>query len=513
MQQQHAEPRGAPRWQQHGGGAFASQPQRATTPVAQRAEPGVVPAGARTDILRGVDDFVMSLPLGTGPGARALLSAAADPVVHAHVAVHRMAPFTPHPTPPSSPLHTGDAAIEEAVATRLYAAELGRAEAQAKLDEWSKVASELRGVVEAQAAQAQAARSQQQQGRREPAGAASARPHITQLQRLVQDMRSELLQAPAAEQSQAAAMSPPSAAGWASTDAGSPPAGSWQAQEREAAMAEELADTQQRLRQLQAAHDSLLAQQAAQQDSGVEARALQLQLEHARREAEGARTEKERLRRALIDAEIELQRKANDVAAAQQQQAVATQAAAQRQEEQLMAAAAQLAAAQADAASLRQQLATAQAAAEEAGGSAEARRGEAQAAADHAAAATAAAAAAATSERQRREAAEAQLAQLQSQVAQLQAAAVDAGSSAAADMALLQNQLEVSTRRERQAAGELAAAREQLAAVKQAHGEALNAAQARQQQLAAAQVGRGGGLGDWVEAWLASSLCGRLCSA
>lgn len=31
----------------------------------------MLPAGARADILRAVDGFVMSLPLGTSPGARA----------------------------------------------------------------------------------------------------------------------------------------------------------------------------------------------------------------------------------------------------------------------------------------------------------------------------------------------------------------------------------------------------------------------------------------------------------
>jgi hypothetical protein len=51
----------------------------------------------KTQILRGVDQFVMSLPLGTAPG---------------------------------------DAQIEEAVASRLYKTELERAELQAKLEEW-----------------------------------------------------------------------------------------------------------------------------------------------------------------------------------------------------------------------------------------------------------------------------------------------------------------------------------------------------------------------------------------
>lgn len=63
------------------------------------ATPGrtMLASAAKTGILREVDKFVSSLPLGTG---------------------------------------AEDAEVEEAVASRLYRAELQRAEAQAKLSEW-----------------------------------------------------------------------------------------------------------------------------------------------------------------------------------------------------------------------------------------------------------------------------------------------------------------------------------------------------------------------------------------
>ena len=94
--------------------------------------------------------------------------------------------------------------------------------------------------------------------------AASARPHIAQLQRLVQDMRAELQQPPAAP---AAAAAEPSTGQYdTSWDAGSQQGQRVQQhqleQERQvAALSGELADTRARLQRLQQAHDAVLAQQ------------------------------------------------------------------------------------------------------------------------------------------------------------------------------------------------------------------------------------------------------------
>lgn len=73
-------------WQSHGAAepgyaaysldsdtAAAAAPRRTQPAPAAPAQPvagEVVPPGVRSDILRGVDSFVMSLPLGTSPGAQ-----------------------------------------------------------------------------------------------------------------------------------------------------------------------------------------------------------------------------------------------------------------------------------------------------------------------------------------------------------------------------------------------------------------------------------------------------------
>ena len=450
---------------------------------------------------------------------------------------------------------------------------------------------ELKGVVEAQQTAMQQGAAQQPR----PAGAgrapgaanpaASARPHVAQLQRLVQDMRAELRQPPAVPGM--AAQPADAAAGWHTTgwDEQQPDRQQQAEQAHQAALlAEELASTQARLQQLQESHDALRTQQVAWHSwvwsCNCEPAALHCQLAlsmqllghafavhaaghilsaasqlpcrqssrtaawrpgHCRcswsmragglagqgcadgwygrlkcmpsfpmhrsptcflarttnfREAETARTEKERLRRALIDAEIELQRKSNDAAAAAQQaevaqaaQASAAQAAAARQEQQLAAAAAELAAAQADAASLRQQLSAVRAAADEAAAASDARLRELQSAADRASAAAAAAEASATTHRQQREATDALVAQLQSQVAQLQAAATSSSANTAAEVVLLHQQLSAVVQREQAQQDELRQAREQLATLKQAHGDAVAAARSSQQQLQQTQVG------------------------
>lgn len=149
------------------------------------------------------------------------------------------------------------------------------------------MALELKGVVEAQQAQLKALTRQQQPRLAAPGraggnsaasaaavlpAAASAKPHIAQLQRLVQDMRTELRQPPpmAAGIDAAAAAEPATWADGSSTGGCSTGLQQreqvQQQREREqewqlTAMGEELAGTQQRLRQLQAAHDSLLAAQ------------------------------------------------------------------------------------------------------------------------------------------------------------------------------------------------------------------------------------------------------------
>ena len=130
---------------------------------------------------------------------------------------------------------------------------------------------ELKGVVEAQQTVMQQQGPTQQQrvggagrapGAESANSAASARPHIAQLQRLVQDMRAELRQPPAVPDMSAQPAEP--AAGWHS--------GSWDEQQPDrqqqgeqqaqvASLAEELASTRAQLRQLQETHDSLVAQQ------------------------------------------------------------------------------------------------------------------------------------------------------------------------------------------------------------------------------------------------------------
>lgn len=168
------------------------------------------------------------------------------------------------------------------------------------------MAAELKGVVEAQQAALEAARRQQAQpgaggGSRDPAAAAaavyaagSAKPHIAQLQQLVQDMRAELRQPPpvvvgppaAPEQQAAAEPRWRTSDGWADGggSASQAAAAAAAAQQEQLQNAwEELAATQRQLRQLQAAHDALLAQQSQQAGSRVEAQALQMELEHARR--------------------------------------------------------------------------------------------------------------------------------------------------------------------------------------------------------------------------------------
>lgn len=53
--------------------AAAAPPPRRAPAAAAPAQPAagdVVPPGMRSDILRDIDGFVMSLPLGTSPGAR-----------------------------------------------------------------------------------------------------------------------------------------------------------------------------------------------------------------------------------------------------------------------------------------------------------------------------------------------------------------------------------------------------------------------------------------------------------
>lgn len=131
----------------------------------------------------------------------------------------------------------------------------------------SRVAMELKGVVEAQqAVMQQAAGPAGAAGA--PAGAAaaspaaSARPHIAQLQRLVRDMRAELRQPPAVPAAPAPSAEPSpqwQAAGWGEAQ----PDRQQQAEQQRqaAALAEELASTKARLRQMQEAHDALLAQQ------------------------------------------------------------------------------------------------------------------------------------------------------------------------------------------------------------------------------------------------------------
>lgn len=210
------------------------------------------------------------------------------------------------------------------------------------------MAGELRSVVEAQQAQLdtlarqQAATAQPQQGWHDQGGsaaastaagatgapAAAAKPHIAQLQRLVQDMRTELRQPPllAVPADVAAPWADGSSAGGYSPAVQQQHDQQQQEQQQLMALAEKLAGAQERLRQLQAAHDALLAEQArcewgllllgcwlccgrspacccqrpllcatchpvcvpsvavlqvSQRDSAEEAKALQLQLEHA----------------------------------------------------------------------------------------------------------------------------------------------------------------------------------------------------------------------------------------
>jgi hypothetical protein len=136
-------------------------------------------AAAKSSILRDVDQFVMSLPLGTGQGAgagapymvakargrgaglfglwaggNALLLGAWQLPIHGCLCLPELnaciswvrsvclqCPKSNSPAPAlpcliySSAL-PGDVEIEEAVASRLYRTELARAEAQAKLNEW-----------------------------------------------------------------------------------------------------------------------------------------------------------------------------------------------------------------------------------------------------------------------------------------------------------------------------------------------------------------------------------------
>lgn len=106
---------------------------------------GALPPAARAEILRAVDGFVMTLPLGATPGGRGGWGGEEDwfglveacertHVLLTHSLSGRLpSPFNVHQSclPP-----TGDAEIEEAVASRLYRAELGAAEARAKLGDW-----------------------------------------------------------------------------------------------------------------------------------------------------------------------------------------------------------------------------------------------------------------------------------------------------------------------------------------------------------------------------------------
>ncbi|KAL4436509.1 hypothetical protein ABPG75_003648 [Micractinium tetrahymenae] len=427
-----------------------------------------LPSAARAGILREVDSFVMSLPLGTSPG---------------------------------------DAEIEEAVASRLYRAELGAAEARAKLGEWSKLAMELKEVVEQQQAQLERERQGHslaaQPGRvtggafsagLAGGGAASAQPHLAQLQRLVQDMRDELRQAPPAGQQPrqpqryATRWEDGGRSGSEGKDVDGAGAGgstqpAWQLEEVLQQREQELAAAQAELQSLRVERSALVAARDAAQREGGEAAAAQLQLEQARREAESAKAERERLRRALIDAEIELQRKSNDAAALQAQLAAASK----EKEAAVAAAAGELAAVQADAAVLRQQLAAARAAAEAAGAEREQQLRSAQQTAEQLHSAAAAAKSTAALHRQQKEAADALVTQLQSQVVSLQAAAASSSSAAVAEVALLREQLATAQQGEATARAEARAAAEQLDAVKRAHGEALNAARSSAAQLAVVQ--------------------------
>lgn len=90
----------------------------------------------------------MSLPLGTSPGEEVLFSRGESVnVFQACRTVETSGDRATHACMPNLPATvdggtttmvfvTGDAEIEEAVASRLYRAELGAAEAHAKLGEW-----------------------------------------------------------------------------------------------------------------------------------------------------------------------------------------------------------------------------------------------------------------------------------------------------------------------------------------------------------------------------------------
>lgn len=418
-----------------------------------------------------------------------------------------------------------------------------------------RVAAELKDIVQRQQEQLEQrlGASHAEQGRLGSAGSRAngsrewdaadhaGAPHIAQLQRLVREMRAELRHE-----------------ALAGGDADLPaPRDSLPAAAAAAAnqqLQAELRSTQQQLSRLQAAHGALLELQQQQAAAGgaadggtADERSAQAEAEHHRRAAEVAVTERDRIRKALIDAEIELQvglpaafapvlvglahggqrvvigqpcttptpallpgscswwlvtwpmclpalqRTSNDASMLRQQLAAAEQGRAQLSstkaalEQQLQEAVAEAAALQADGALLKQQLA----------GVTEAERQHSveqvqqlQSNVVRLTAALAAAEGAATAQRRQREAAEALVAQLQSQVVQLQAATSANTTSAEAEASVLQQQLAVAERAAQQAQQETRTLQQQLASVKEAHGRALNAASSAQQQLAEAQEAR-----------------------
>ena len=143
-----------------GGKVAGGQAGDAQSPLATGLSPqrqaAVLPPNAKAGILREVDGFVISLPLGTGPGQsqqhsarccgdqQAVVCAAMWWQEHMargclrHRHQHRQGPPTLNTASlPSFPVAAaGDAEIEEAVASKLYRSELQKAETHCKLNEW-----------------------------------------------------------------------------------------------------------------------------------------------------------------------------------------------------------------------------------------------------------------------------------------------------------------------------------------------------------------------------------------
>ncbi|KAG7667089.1 hypothetical protein NADE_003115 [Nannochloris sp. 'desiccata'] len=186
---------------------------------------------------------------------------------------------------------------------RLYRTEMARDEAQAKLQEWMKVASELQELVQQQQRQLDStlfrsgntAPASRQQALNPDNSKFTTSAQVAQLQSLVQSVRQELERVPAAV--------PPSFATTAPTVKNP--------NNHDNAETMRLQSEVQSLRrQLQSIQQSQRGKLTVQQE---EAAALSAQVEVHRRAADTARGDHDHLRSALLDAEMELQKHKEEV--------------------------------------------------------------------------------------------------------------------------------------------------------------------------------------------------------